>query len=170
MTKPVMNPEFWRERLYSSHELRCSVFNTSKENWEEINNHHYKMLTTHIKVNNDKVLEAGCGYGRWAYLFTNYTGVDISPDFIKLAQETYPERKNNFLVGDLRNLPFEDNTFDWCFHISVKGMIVREVGSKTWDIIEKELLRVSKKVLCLEYGGSLLSNNPNRDNIEILTK
>lgn len=170
MSKPVMSPDFWKHRLNTSNELRYSVFNTPEKEWNEINEHHNKMLLKHIDVANDKVLEAGCSYGRWSHLFTNYTGVDISPDFIKLAQKTYPDKANNFLVGDLRNLPFKDDTFDWCFHISVKGMIIREVGGETWDIISKELLRVSKKVLTLEYGGSLLAKNSDRDNVEILTR
>ena len=162
-----MNPEFWKTRLQGIPELRYAVYNCPLEDWEEINKHHYKMLTHYIDVENDKVLEAGCAFGRWSPLFTNYTGVDISPDFIKIAQKTYPEHVSNFLVGDLKNLPFPDKHFDWCFTISTKEMIKREINKETWDIMENELLRVSKKVMILEYSSSLPSNS-NRDNIEIL--
>lgn len=167
MGKPVMNPDFWRGRLQSASELRYAVYSCPEEDWNQINEHHYKILTQYIDVKNSKVLEAGCGFGRWSPLFENYTGVDISPDFIRLAKENYPLHSDNFLVGDLKTLPFPDKHFDWCFHISVKEMIRREIGNETWGLIEKELLRVSKKVLTLEYSSSLPSN-PNRDNIEIL--
>lgn len=167
MKEPVTNPEFWANRLKTASQLRHSVFLCNDFDWEEINIHHYHMLTKHINVKNDKVLEAGCGYGRWSPLFKNYTGVDISPDFINLAKEQYPMHADNFMCMDLKKLPFEDKTFDWCFTVSTKAMIIREINQETWNVIEKELIRVSKKVLILEYTPSL-PNNPNRDNVEIL--
>jgi len=169
MKKPVMNPEFWKRRLDTSTELRYSVFNCPDPDWQIINQHHYSMLTKHIDIKNDKVLEAGCAFGRWSPLFVNYTGIDISPDFISLAKQNYPLHKENFICGDLRKIPYENNSFDWCFTISTKGMIIREINQETWDHIESELKRVSKKVLILEYSASLL-NNPDRDNVEILIK
>lgn len=164
-----MTPEFWKGRISSSPVLRHSVYRCDEIDWQRINQHHHHMLNKHIDVKKDKVLEAGCAYGRWSYLFSNYTGVDISPDFIKLAQESYPDNADNFLVGDLRNLPFDDDTFDWCFLVSIKGMIIREMGKDVWDSMETELIRVSKKILILEYSNSL-PDNPKRDNVEILTK
>lgn len=167
MKDPVMNPSFWKERLKNSQQLRHSVYICNDFDWEEINSHHYNMLNNTINVKNDKVLEAGCGYGRWSPLFRKYTGVDISPDFIQLAKEKYPMHSDNFICGDIRNLPFKDNFFDWCFTISTKEMIIREINLDTWIEMENELKRVSKNILILEYSHSLPSN-PNRNNIQII--
>jgi SAM-dependent methyltransferase len=167
MKEPVMDPNFWATRLKNSSQLRHSVFLCSDNDWEEINIHHYHMLTKYIDVKKDKVLEAGCGYGRWSPLFKNYTGVDISPDFINLAKDKFPMHKNNFICEDLKKLPFNDKVFDWCFTVSTKAMIIREVDLNTWIEMENELKRVAKKVLILEYSYSLPSNT-NRDNVEII--
>ena len=169
MKDKVMSPEFWKERISNSNHLRESVYICDDFDWQSINEHHYKVLKNTINVKTDKVLEAGCGYGRWSPLFKKYTGVDISPDFISLAKENYPLHKENFFCYDLRKLPFEDNSFDWCFTISTKEMIIREVDTKTWDEIEKEVLRVANKFLILEYSESLPSNR-NRDNLQIISK
>lgn len=167
MKEPVMQPDFWHNRLKNASKLHHSVFLCSDNDWEEINIHHYHMLTKHINVKQDKVLEAGCGYGRWSPLFKNYTGIDISPDFINLAKDRFPIHKDNFICGDLRSLPFEDKAFDWCFTISTKAMIIREIDLNTWNKIEDELKRVAKKILILEYSHSLPSNI-NRDIVEII--
>lgn len=169
MGQDVMNSEFWKERLENSTKLHHSVFICNDFEWEEINTHHYHMLTKHIDVKNNKVLEAGCGYGRWSPLFKNYKGVDISSDFIELAKTNYPLHADNFICGDLRKLPFKDNSFDWCFTVSTKAMIIREVNQETWDEIENELKRVAKNIMILEYSHSL-STNLNRDNIQIITQ
>ena len=50
-------------------------------------------------------------------------------------------------------MPWENNRFDWCFTISTRAMIVREINQEAWDQIESELKRVAKKVLILEYFG-----------------
>lgn len=169
MKDEVMSPKFWKERLSKANKLRESVFYCSDFEWRLINEHHYKVLKNTIDVKNDKVLEVGCGFGRWSPLFINYTGVDISPDFISLAKQNYPLHKDNFSVQDIRQLSFEDNSFDWCFTISTKEMIIREEGNKIWDTMENEILRVSKNLLILEYTKSL-PNNPHRDNLQIISK
>jgi hypothetical protein len=98
---------------------------------------------------NGKVLDAGCGYGRWSVLFDNYVGVDFSPDFIELAKKEYPNK--TFIQGDLKALPFKDGEFDSAFCVSIKQMIEGNLGKDVWLEMEKEILRVSKKLVVLEY-------------------
>ncbi len=45
------------------------------------------------------VLEIGCGDGRWAPFFPNYTGIDVSPRMIRHARGFLPEKK--FYVKDI---------------------------------------------------------------------
>lgn len=39
-----------------------------------------------------KVLELGCGTGRWAPYFNDYTGSDVSPTLLAHAARTYPDK------------------------------------------------------------------------------
>lgn len=96
-----------------------------------------------------KVLDAGCAYGRISEWVENYTGVDISPDFIERARAKYPGKQ--FAVADLRTLPFADKEFDIAVCVSIKDMVIDNLGGEVWDIMEKELHRVAKKILLIEY-------------------
>jgi SAM-dependent methyltransferase len=64
----------------------------------------------------------------------DYYGVDISKEVVKLARNNFNGRvnKDHFLVGDIRKLPFKDNTFDYVFsfgtieHIRENEQAVKE--------------------------------------------
>ena len=69
-------------------------------------------------------LDAGCGIGTHTIQLGEavgpggkVTGLDISPGFLDLARKTAHQNgmlgKLNFQQGDMLDLPFEDNTFDW---------------------------------------------------------
>lgn len=63
-------------------------------------------------------LDAGCGIGFITNLLAETVedegqviGLDFSQDYIQYAKKKYPNIK--FKEGDINNLPFSDNTFDW---------------------------------------------------------
>ena len=65
-----------------------------------------------------KVLDLGCGSGWLSIFISKYgfdvTGIDTAKPAVELG-ETWAKEDNanvNFLVGDLLNLPFKENTFD----------------------------------------------------------
>jgi SAM-dependent methyltransferase len=62
-----------------------------------------------------RVLDAGCGPGRHSFALArrgiNVVGVDLSPDFIALAQSNAGDLPVEFQLHDVRELPFE-NEFD----------------------------------------------------------
>jgi cyclopropane fatty-acyl-phospholipid synthase-like methyltransferase len=157
VTRPIFESEFWAERLRTAKEPHHSVFVCPKARWDAIAANHRKILSRHLQ-DGDAVLEAGCGWGRLVDLLPpgreiNYVGVDLSPDFIALAKERYGVEGRTFFVGDLRNLPAEvtHQSYDWCVMVSVRGMVIREAGAAEWDVIERELRRVAKRILVLEY-------------------
>jgi MPBQ/MSBQ methyltransferase len=90
------------------------------------------------------VLDVGCGIGGSSRILArdygfNVTGITISPEQVKRAQElTVPEISARFQVDDAMNLSFSDASFDvvWCI----------EAGPHMPDkaVFAKELLRVLK--------------------------
>jgi len=67
-----------------------------------------------------RILDIGCGNGRLYQLFEDlsieFTGIDISANLIKIAEEKYPDA--TFIVGDMRKLPFEEGSFDIAYSIA----------------------------------------------------
>ena len=65
-----------------------------------------------------KILDLACGYGRFsiplAAMGYMVVGIDITPIFIERAKEEAKRRNLNidFRVGDMKSLPYEDNSFD----------------------------------------------------------
>lgn len=149
MSKAVDKIEFWKNRIDTAVSEHYAVYVANEVLWKKINESHEEIIRKTITGN---VLDAGCAYGRSSVFFDDdkYMGVDFSPDFIEIAKKKYPNKK--FLVEDLKALPFEGQSFDWAFCISIKRMIIDNLGDEVWAKMEKELKRVAKNVLILEYG------------------
>lgn len=97
------------------------------------------------------ILDMGCGEGTRLYkLITKKQkgiGVDISPYAIEKARRKYPEL--DFLVGDLENLPCENENYDLVY-----SAFVFEHLDEPEKVLE-EALRV------LKNGGHLMIVSPN---------
>ncbi|WP_455198542.1 class I SAM-dependent methyltransferase, partial [Kaarinaea lacus] len=68
----------------------------------------------------DEILDVGCAAGHYLRSLKNaltvdfsYTGVDATAYYIELAKKAFKDDpKADFKVGDIFNLPFEDNSKD----------------------------------------------------------
>lgn len=93
-----------------------------------------------------KVLEIACGTGTQAVRFkkagAHYTGVDLSPAMLEVAEK----RKLECLNADGTNLPLEDSTFD----LSTISLALHEVDPEIRERIVMEMIRTTKA------GGSLI--------------
>lgn len=167
MTRAVDKLDFWKGRIATSKNgnMHHSVYRCDAQLWKMLEKHHLHLLRQYITPE-DKVLDAGCGYGRMSQYFDEekYTGVDFSPDFIGIARDLYPDKK--FEIASLKELPFEDKQFDWAFCVSMKAMIVRELGEFEWIEMERELRRVANGIVILEYSDG--AGNHLKDNIEVI--
>ena len=96
-------------------------------------------------------LDAGCGIGThtlWlaeaVSLGGHVTGVDISPECLARAEEAAAKSglaaRVSFQHGDMGNLPFDDNAFDWVWNADT----LWPVGGKEPMPLVRELVQVVK--------------------------
>ena len=64
-----------------------------KENLDQRQEEESKIVLENIDLNGKKILEIGCGIGRWAEIFHDkcdtYLGLDFAKNLIKIAKENY---------------------------------------------------------------------------------
>lgn len=108
------------------------------------------LLGDRARLPGRRVLDAGCGTGgvlRWQLDFggvASAAGVDVGSDAIELARMRVPEA--DLRVASLKDLPFEDGTFDLAFCNDV----LQHVHELDVEVSLGELRRV------LMPGGTLL--------------
>jgi len=117
--------------------------------WEEV-----RFLFDDYITPGDKVLDLGCGNGRFFEILKNkgvsYVGVDFSEKLIEIAKKRYlypPQISKKFgragakfLVADALNLPFPNNYFDKVYAIA----ILHHIPSKEF---RQRFLEEAKRVL-----------------------
>lgn len=102
--------------------LIAGNFSSSREKpWQEM-----MFLFDYIN-DSDKVLDLGCGNGRFCEIISskaNYVGLDNSERLIALAKNRYPNV--DFVVADATDIPFADNSFDKVYSIALLHHIASE--------------------------------------------
>jgi SAM-dependent methyltransferase len=98
---------------------------------------------------NDTMLDVGCAGGHF-YRATQsllgdrkWVGLDITPEYIKVACERYPEK--DWLLGDVRELPFPDHSFDHVLCLFVLIHLDEEGVKSAMD----ELARVARRQILI---------------------
>lgn len=93
-----------------------------------------------MKLTNKKVLDLGCGSGRYTQVLkdlgASVVGIDPSEGLLKIAREQI--QNIDFIKADSSNLPFNNNYFDMVF----AGMVIHYV--KDIELSFKEVSRVLK--------------------------
>jgi len=115
----------------------------------------FELFKEYIKAG-QKILDLGCGNARF-YKFlqdqgikVDYYGLDNSEELIKICKEKYPEVAENFVVGEMADLPYQDNYFDLVIGIAS----FHHLPSKT---LRLQALAEIRRVL--KPGGYLLMSN-----------
>jgi SAM-dependent methyltransferase len=89
-----------------------------------------KMLIPTLKgFQNLKILEVGCGVGRWTKVISernSVVSVDLSKFMITQAKEKCKNNSCSFVVADASYLPFAENAFDIVLTITVLQHILED--------------------------------------------
>lgn len=124
------------------------------------------LRSTYFNIKKSSLIDLGCGDGRLIDCIdksTKYTGIDISPTQISAAKKYIQsiKRKNAIVViGDVLNLPYKDNTFDYALACDVVEhvldplklfeevrRVVKKEGYIIFSIPNERLWQASRAVL-----------------------
>ncbi len=136
-----MKQKYANEILKMSHSgyenIAKDFASTRKVFWEELS-----FLGDYIK-DNDKILDLGCGNGRFIDILGDktfkYTGIDNLQEFIDFAKEKYGD-KGKFVCGDALDLPSQNSEFD----IVVSFGVLHHIPSQK---LRKQFLNEANRVL-----------------------
>ncbi|PSQ17808.1 class I SAM-dependent methyltransferase [Halobacteriales archaeon QS_8_69_26] len=115
-----------------------------------------EFLATHLDLSaGDRVLDAPCGHGRHANRLAErgyeVAGLDRSPEFLDRARTDARDRgvagAVEYVEGDLRDLPWDDDEFDAAYNVFTSFGFFDEAGNRR---VLSELARV------LRPGGRLV--------------
>ncbi len=110
-----MNSQFVAQTREVYNAIAKQFSDTREYLWDDL-----KPLAQYVK-NGDAVLDVGCGNGRLIQLFSGthivYTGLDQSEGLIRVATDKFPGA--SFVVGEMTELPFPDESFDAIYCIAV---------------------------------------------------
>ena len=103
-----------------------------------------------------KILDMACGTGEQSLAFAkkghNVTGIDLSPDMLKIAnQKKHPNLKMQFLLSDATRIPFKTNTFD----ASCVSLALHDMPHQIAISVLKEMKRTTKpngKIIIVDYS------------------
>jgi ubiquinone/menaquinone biosynthesis C-methylase UbiE len=90
-----------------------------------------------LKNCSSKVLDIGCGTGRYAHLFTSdYYGIDINTKYLV----NRPGKGRQFVACNAVDLPFKKNSFNSIFSVG----FFHHVDSASSKKVYREMIRVCK--------------------------
>lgn len=104
-----------------------------------------------------KVLDLGCGRGRWSIEYgqrgAGVTGIDISPEAIQVLSEQLPQHR--FICGDItEELPIAIGAFDIVSAVTVLQHLPCDRQSRVFFLVEKYLKPGGYLVLLERIGQS----------------
>ncbi|MFC2001663.1 class I SAM-dependent methyltransferase [Chloroflexota bacterium] len=119
--------EIWETSLKTadSRDLQRFTAGHPKTQMQLVYRRHWLMIKELLQNRMGKCLEVGCGTGAISAYLANdgydCTLLDSSPTAITVAQSNFGRHdlKGTFVVGDVENLPFESDSFDFIFSIGL---------------------------------------------------
>ncbi len=113
----------------------------------------YVRFVSRYVTKKDRILDIGCGTGLSTFMLRQFAGevygLDISPIFIRIAQEKRRAENLSFQCADIMRLPFPDGQYD----VVSSFLFIEHVCDVPQAL--SEMVRVTKK------GGLIIILSPN---------
>jgi SAM-dependent methyltransferase len=106
-TEKSASPSFFYKSIYED-----SIYANFVQATDHFATGQLQEFVQHYSLVKSKALEVGSGRGAFQDLVEDYTGLDISPSVERCYQKP-------FFVGSAESLPFDDNSFDVVWSITV---------------------------------------------------
>ncbi len=140
---------------------------SDKENVEKRHKEESELLLNKIDFENKKILEIGCGIGRWAEVFhdkcDSYLGIDYSEDLIEIAKENYNYDNCHFQVLSASQLDTADLLISAPFDIVIiTGVLIYFNDDKGYTAFMVNICETSSGV---HYDIDLISDFCKRNNL-----
>ena len=135
---------------------------SDKENVEKRQKEESELLLNKIDFENKKILEIGCGIGRWAEVFhdkcDSYLGIDYSEDLIEIAKENYNYDNCHFQVLSASQLDTADLLVSSPFYFFIINGVLIYFNDDTIKKMIKDLnsLCASNKTIYIRETLSFL--------------
>lgn len=150
------SPAYWARRLALAQKgglsRHRSVLDCSWDDWQAYQRQTADILGQTLRPG-QSVLDAGCGYGALRDCLkslpfdVDYAGVDYCSEMIAAAADAA------LVCGDIRALPFPDQSFDWVVCRNLEGTMKTLVSFADWRRAKTEMLRVGKRLLLISGNG-----------------
>lgn len=154
--------EFWENRANNINNLQTVLLGSDKTGIEQnTRNEHEKLIVESVvkQIQNPRILDIGCGIGRWAEnlinQFDSYTGVDFSEGFIDYASKKFSDNKKiKFCNNSI--LELDDTILSSNFNFIIcTGVLMYVNDSNIFDIFNA-FRRVTPEYVYIQESISLM--------------
>ena len=154
--------EFWENRASNINNLQTVLLGSDKTGIEQnTRNEHEKLIVESVvkQIQNPRILDIGCGIGRWAEnlinQFDSYTGVDFSEGFIDYASKKFSDNKNiKFCNNSI--LELDDTILSSNFNFIIcTGVLMYINASNIFDIFNA-FRRITPEYVYIQESISLM--------------
>ncbi|AMD17760.1 methyltransferase [Methanobrevibacter sp. YE315] len=150
--------DFFNDRANRDLESEFSiVLFQDKENSAQRHEEEKKLFYEHIDSSGKKILEIGCGVGRWVEALhdkcESYLGLDFSEELLKIAEESYDYENCKFQLMSATDIKVDELVIQPPFDIVIFSGFLMYINDSDLEIIMDEVNSVcgeDKKVFAME--------------------
>lgn len=139
--------DFFNDRANKNVESDLSiVLFQDKENSERRNIEENKLLMDKIDISDKKVLEIGCGIGRWAEFFhgkcKSYLGLDYSENLVDIAKKSHDFDDCEFQVMSAFDIKIDELLINHPFDLILISQVLMYINDEDLNVIMNEINNV----------------------------
>ena len=149
---------FFSERAQRDLESDLSiVLFQDKENSEQRHIEEKKLLHEHIYISGKKILEIGCGIGRWTEALhdkcESYLGIDYTEDLVEIAKKSYDYDNCKFQVMSATDIKVDELLIEPPFDIIIINGVLMYINDNDLKLVLEQINQITdddKKLFIME--------------------